>query len=107
MFLPVIVVSFCMARLLDLAGRVELMMPVLASVFVLGLLLVLKWRLRRYAWFWITMAVFVGLQHSALLRYPWTKKWVPAATSAGIATLDTFAMLAIISVVGRLRGSEV
>ncbi|HEV2577402.1 MAG TPA: hypothetical protein VGU25_09350 [Acidobacteriaceae bacterium] len=88
-------------------GRPELTLPVLATVFVFVLILTVKWRLRAYAWFWSTIAVLVMLHVTMLLLIPWTKKWVPAVTSTAVVTIDIWAMLAVISVVGHLCGSEV
>ncbi len=42
-----------------------------------------------------------------LAAVPWTKKWMPAATTAGIGSIDVYAMLYVISIVGRMRGSDV
>ena len=88
-------------------GRLELMMPVLASIFVLGLIVWVKWRLRTHPWFWLTIAMLVALHIAMICLVPWTKKWVPATTSAGIASVDVWAMLGIISIVGHLCSSDV
>jgi hypothetical protein len=88
-------------------GRPELTLPVGMSVGAFGFLLVVKWRLRCYVWFWATIAVFAALRVAILCLLPWTKKWVPAAACAGAASIDIYAMLVIISVVGHLSGSEV
>jgi hypothetical protein len=104
---PLIVFSFCAAWFFDHMGRLELTIPVLASVAAFVFILLVKWRLRRYVWFWVTMTVLAVLHVVMLWLVPWTKKWVPAATTAGVGTIDIFAMLAVISVVGHLCGSEV
>ena len=93
--------------LFDYIGRVELTIPVLASVAAFVLILVVKWRLRRYVWFWVTITLLAAIHVAMLWLVPWTKKWVPAATTTGVGIIDIFAMLGIISIVGHLRGSEV
>jgi len=95
------------AALFDHVGRLELTLPSLASVAAICLVVVVKWRLREHAWFWITVAVFVALHVLLLVVVPWTKKWVPASTSAGIGTIDIYAMLSIVSVIGNLRRSDI
>jgi hypothetical protein len=105
--LPLIVVAVCVCWLFDSMGRLELFIPVTASIAAFVLILVVKWRLRRYVWFWVTITVFAAL-HVAMLRLvAWPKGRIPAATSTGAGIIDIFAMLAIISVVGHLCGSEV
>jgi hypothetical protein len=85
----------------------ELTIPTLASIGVLCLIVVLKWRLRVHVWFWVTLAFFLALHVMLLAAVPWTKKWMPAATTAGIGSIDVYAMLYVISIVGRMRGSDV
>ena len=53
------------------------MMPIWNSVAVLGLMFVLKWRLRPHAWFWITMAVIAALHVPLILFVPWGTTWSP------------------------------
>jgi hypothetical protein len=103
----VIVGSFLLSGLFEHFGRLELGIPTLASVFVLCLVVVLKWRLRVHIWFWVTIAFFVALHVVLLVTVPWTTKWVPAFTTAGICSIDTYAMLYAISIIGRLRHSDV
>ena len=106
-FLPLFLTGLCAAWLFYRMGRPELMMPVLATVVAFVLVLVVKWRLRHYVWFWVTITVLAALHIVMLWLVPWTKKWVPATTTTGIAIIDIFAMLAIISVIGNLLRSEI
>jgi chromate transport protein ChrA len=102
--LPGIVVAFLCAWLFDRFGRLNLMLPIWNSVAVLGLMFVLKWRLRRHAWFWITMTVIVALHVPLILFVPWGTRWVPAMAIAAIDSLDFCLILWILSFVGNLMG---
>jgi len=62
---------------------------------------VLKWRLRRHAWFWITMTVIVALHVPLILFVPWGTRWVPALAIAAIDSLDFCLILWILAVVGK------
>jgi NADH:ubiquinone oxidoreductase subunit 3 (subunit A) len=68
---------------------------------MLGVATVVKWKLRRHAWFWITMIVIVTLHVAVIFLVPWTTKWVPALVIIPIGTADVYAMLAILSVNGK------
>jgi hypothetical protein len=92
--------------LFDHFGRLNLMLPIWNSVAVLGLMFVLKWRLRRRAWFWITMTVIVALHVPLILFVPWGTKWVPALAIAAIDSLDFCLILWILSFVGNLTGGS-
>jgi hypothetical protein len=86
--------------LLDQSGRLNLALPVLNCIGMLGFLIVVKWNLRGYAWFWITMIVMAALHVPLILYIPWTTRWVPALAIAVIDSVDFCLILAILSVVG-------
>ena len=69
--------------LFDRMGRQELGLPVLACVAEFCILLVVKWRLRRYVWFWMTITVLAAIHIAMLCFVPWTKRWVPAVDEHG------------------------
>jgi len=87
--------------LIDL-GRLDLALPTLNSVAVVGFTVALKRKLGRHVWFWITMAMFAALHVPLVLFVPWTTKWVPAIAIAAIDSGDLILMIAILAVVGRL-----
>jgi hypothetical protein len=88
--------------LIDSAGKVQLVIPIVASATVLGVTLVIKRQLKRFAWFWITM-VFLAALHIILILYvPWTSNWVPAVVSVAVASVDGIIVLAIVDAVARL-----
>jgi hypothetical protein len=92
--LPVIVLS-------DHFGRLNMSLPMLNCIGVFGLLIYLKWGLRKHRWFWATLGLLVIL-HAVLLWYiPWTSKWVPALAIAVISSADFCLMLWILAAVGR------
>lgn len=86
----------------DHYGRDNLTLPAMASGFVLGFTVGVKWKLRLLPWFWITMAVLVALHVIFLVFIPWTHEWVPAVVSALIASADVIIMLAVIDTIARL-----
>jgi hypothetical protein len=96
-----IVGSFLLAWLFDSFGELELVLPILNSIAVLGFTVVLKRKLWGRAWLWITMAVLAALHVPLVLFVPWTSKWVPAIAIAAIDSGDLIVMLAILAVVGR------
>lgn len=75
-------------------------LPLINVVGVLGLIVALEWKLRRHAWFWITMTIIAALHVPLILFVPWGVRWVPAAAIAVIDSADFCAILAILSVVG-------
>jgi hypothetical protein len=96
-----IVVSMLTSWLLDRFGRIDLVLPILNSVATMVLLVALKWRLRHYAWFWITMIVVAAIHVPLILMIPWTTKWVPSIAIAAIDTASLFIMIATVSIVGQ------
>ena len=88
------------AYLFDHFGNLALARPTLCSAGMVGVVIAMRWQLRRHAWFWITMAVVVCLHVPLILFVPWTNKWVPAIVIVPIAIADVYLMLAILSVVG-------
>jgi hypothetical protein len=97
-----IIGSFLCAWLFDDFGKLELVLPTLNSIAVLGFMLVLKRKLWPHARFWITMAVLAALHVPLVLFVPWTTRWVPALVIAVIDSADFCLMLWIISIVGKL-----
>lgn len=99
--------SFLAAWLFDHLRRFDLVLPALNSVFVLGFTVAVKWKLRRHAWFWGTVAILAALHIPLILFVPWTTKWVPALLIAAIDSADLIVMFAILSVVAKfMEGSN-
>jgi hypothetical protein len=90
--------------LFDYFGKLNLMLPIWNSVAVLGFMFVLKWRLRRHAWFWITMTVVATLHVPLILFVPWTTRWVPALAVAVIDSVDFCLIIWILAVVEKIAG---
>lgn len=100
--LAVSLAAFFAYPLFDDAGKVQLMIPIVASAAVLGTTIVTKWRLRAFAWFWSTMALLAALHILLILYVPWTSNWVPAVVSAAVASLDAIMMLSVVDAIARL-----
>ena len=90
--------------LFDHFGILNLMLPIWNSVAILGFMLALKWKLRRHAWFWITMTVIAALHVPLILFVPWGTRWVPALAIAAIDSVDFCLILWAIAAVGKLMG---
>ncbi|MGO9863982.1 MAG: hypothetical protein ACLPLR_10265 [Terriglobales bacterium] len=99
--LCLIVGSLPIYWLFDHFGRLNIALPTLNCIAVLGLAIAVKWKLRRYVWFWGTMTILAALHVPLILFFPWTTRWVPAIAIAAIDSADLILMLPIISVVGR------
>jgi hypothetical protein len=100
--LLVIMGTIPLVFLFDYFGRSTLALPTLDSVVIIIFAIAMRWKLRRQAWFWITMTIIVTLHVLLILLVPWTSKWVPAFVVIAIGTLDLLAMLEVLSVVGKL-----
>ena len=101
-----IIASFLCARLFEHFGKLELVLPMLNSILVLGFMLVLKRKLWRYAWFWGTMAVIAALHVPLILSFPWTTRWFPALAIAVIDSVDFCLILWILAVVEKFMGEQ-
>jgi hypothetical protein len=53
-------------------GRLDLALPAMNTIAVLGFILILKRKLWRHSWFWGTMAVISALHVPLILFVPWT-----------------------------------
>lgn len=99
--LCVIIGSLPIFWLFDHFESLNLALPALNSIGMLGLAIAVKWKLRRHVWFWITMTIFAALHVPLIVFVPWTTKWVPAFAIAAIDSADLIVMLAILSVIGK------
>ncbi|WP_155264315.1 hypothetical protein [Sphingomonas segetis] len=99
---------FCLAVIVvcDHFERMNMSMPLLMSIGLFAFFIYLKWGLRRQALFWGTIALLMAV-HVALIWYiPWTSDWVPAAVTAGVASIDLCLMLFVLAAVEVLCGSQ-
>ena len=58
------------------------------SAMTILLAMNLRWELRKYLWFWLTMACIVGAHIPLVLLVPWTSRWVPALGQLPIVVAD-------------------
>jgi hypothetical protein len=91
----------------DRIGKLNIALPTLNCIAVICFIFILKRKLRRHAWFWITMAVIIALHIPLIFYVPWTTRWVPALMISVVDSLDFCLMLWVLSVVEKLmRGPE-
>jgi hypothetical protein len=98
--LGVIAGSLPIYSLLDHFGRINLALPTLVIGWTLGVAMAVTWRLRRNAWFWLTMTTIAALHVPLILFVPWSTKWVPAIVIIPVAGADYYGTLRILSAVG-------
>jgi hypothetical protein len=82
--------------------RFDLARPSIMAALMVTIAIALRWKLRRYLWFWATMTFLVGLHLPLILFIPWTTRWIPAVVIAPVGVADLYAMLWLLSVVGRI-----
>src|ERR1700722_13916873 len=105
--LGVVLGTIVLGLLFLVSGRLDLARPSLFTIATFSLVIVMRWKLGRNAWFWITIAALVGLHLPLILFIPWTTKWIPAVVIAPFGIVDLYAMLWVLSVVGKLvEGSK-
>lgn len=83
-------------------GKEALARPTLYSAAMITITIAMRWKLRRHAWFWTTMTAFAALHVLLIVSVPWSTRWLPAIVLAPIGIADLYAMLAILSVVGKV-----
>ena len=92
--------------LFALNGRLELAWPLIISIGMMGLVIKLKWALRRHVWFWVAMAA-IAIFHLALIIFiPWPATWVPSLLMTVFSTVDFFLILWVVVVVERIVGQS-
>jgi hypothetical protein len=99
--LCVIIGSMALSLVFYRFGRFDLVRPTGISIIVLGFAIVMRWKLRRHVWFWITMTVIAALHVPLILFVPWSTRWVPAFVIAPIAIGDLFAILVTLKLIGK------
>jgi len=68
---------------------------------MVALAIVMRWKLRRHVWFWITMTFLAALHLPLIVFVRWTTKWVPAVVIAPFGIADLYAMFWLLAVVGK------
>lgn len=99
--------AFLLFALFDHFGNLALARPTVFSVSIITIAVVMRWKLKGRVWFWITMACLAALHVPLILFIPWTTKWIPVLVIIPIGIADLYAMLWVVSVVGKfMRGPE-
>jgi hypothetical protein len=87
-------------------GKMDLALPTLNSIAVVGFAIALKRKLGRHAWFWGIMAVIAAFHVPLVLFVPWGSKWVPALAIAALDSLDLCLIFWILAIVGKFMGEQ-
>jgi hypothetical protein len=93
--------AFLLAMLLNHFGKFALARPIMFSMSVIGVAIAMRWKLKGQMWFWITMAFVTALHVPLILFIPWTAKWIPALVLIPIGIADLYAMLWVLTAVGK------
>jgi len=104
--LPWMVFSLAVIIVCDHFGKMDMSLPLLMSIGLFGFFIYLKWRLRRQPLFWSTIAVLAAVHALLIWSIPWTSKWVPAAATAAVASIDLCLMLWVLAAVEVLVGGQ-
>ena len=104
--LPGIIIAFLCSWLFDYFGKLSMTLPVLNIILVFGLLIALKWKLRRRIWFWCIMIFIAALHVPLILLIPWTTQWVPALAIGAIDSADFCVIIWVLAAVGRLMEGQ-
>lgn len=99
--------TILLALLFVSVGRFDLARPTMVSVVMVGLAIAMRWKLRKHAWFWITMIILAALHVPLILFLPSTTRWIPAILIAPIGIADLYAMLWVISAVAKFMGEPI
>jgi hypothetical protein len=62
-----------------------------------------RWELRKYLWFWLTMACIVGAHIPLVLLVPWTSRWVPAVGLLPIVVADIAVIFGFLHLIEKWR----
>lgn len=82
-------------------GKAAIARPTLYSVAIIIITIAMRRKLKGHVWFWITMAFLATLHVPLILFFPWTDKLIPALVVIPIGIADSYAMLWVVSVVGK------
>ena len=93
--------AMLLALLLRRFGKFELARPIMFSLSIIGVTIAMRWKLKGHVWFWITLAVLTALHVPLIVFIPWTTKWIPALVLIPFGIADLYAMLWVISMMGK------
>jgi hypothetical protein len=93
--------AFLLFALFDHFGKLALARSTSFSVSIIIITIAMRWKLRGHLWFWVTMAILAAPHVPLVLFIPWTTKWIPVLVIIPVGIADSYAMLWVLSVVGR------
>jgi hypothetical protein len=73
------------------------------SAIAILLAMKVRWELRKYVWFWLTMACIVGANIPLVLFVPWTSRWIPAVGLLPIVIADIAGIFGCLHLVEKWR----
>jgi hypothetical protein len=65
-----------------------------------------RWELRNYVWFWLTMACIVGAHVPLVMLVPWTSRWIPAVGLLPIVVADLALIFGCLHLVEKWRAPK-
>ncbi len=105
-YIVIPICAFLVFALFDHFGKLPLARPTVFSVSMIIIAVVMRWNLNGQMWFWITMAGLATLHIPLILFIPWTAKWIPVLAIIPIGIADLYAMLWVVSIVGKFMGEQ-
>lgn len=82
--------------------KLAIALPALDSAAMIVITIAMRWKLKGHVWFWITMFFLAAIHVPLILFIPWTDKWIPAFVIIPVGIADSYAMLRVVAVVGKL-----
>ena len=88
--------------LLSRLGRLNLAVPTFLCITTHAYAIAVKWKLKRFVWFWVAIGISVAVHVPLILFVPWTSKWIPAPLLVPFMAADWCAIIVLISIVGQV-----
>jgi hypothetical protein len=102
---PAVVIALFVLALKQFGGH-EPALPIWGSIAALALAFATKWKLRRRAWFWIVMAVFVVAHVLAVVFASSWENWVSVKGFVLLVVLDWLVMIWVLGLAGKAMGEH-
>lgn len=94
-----IVFSFFSALALDHFGVLQLYWPIWITISIPVFTVLGFWDLKGRLWFWVTVVLIVAANVTlfGIVGWPWGTHWVPGRTIAGLCSIESIPIFAIIA----------
>ena len=84
-------------------GREQMGLTAFIAIGIVLLAIRIRWDLRRYIWFWITIALVFAVHLPLIFLVRWPQSWVPAVVIIPVALIDCFAILGVFRLIEKFN----